>query len=221
MTVPIDRTTRPAERLAGHSARPDTPGVVPRSASRRARSRRAGPHTSTDGNTVADNVEPEHMACARGRVQKSEQQTDRRALPGAVRSQEAENLAFVNRDVERLERPNRWRRPDERQAERERAMPVVFRQPAGRDYLHRGECSARPSIDSASALRSFASSGLPGQLQISRSPPGALHRGRRRGGAFVHGPRHAPAGSHRTCRRRRGPGWRDRARGAPSAAPRP
>ena len=144
MTAPIDRTTRPAERLPatqlGQIVQQSFPGerVVERDPAGQV------PDASTDGDTVADNVEPEHTTCAGGRVQKPEQQPDGRALPGAVRSQEAEDLAFMNRDVERLERLDRRRRLDERQAERQRAMPVVFRQPARRDGMHRGECSARP-----------------------------------------------------------------------------
>ena len=60
-------------------------------------------------------------------MQIAEQQPDRSALPGAVRPEEAEDLAFTNSDVERLERSDRCRWFDKRQAEWQRATPETKR----------------------------------------------------------------------------------------------
>src|SRR6185369_9971200 len=62
---------------------------------------------------------------------------DGRALAGAVRPEEAEDLAFAHRDVERIERADRRRRgADEWEVNWQRPAPVVFRQAGGRDRVH-------------------------------------------------------------------------------------
>jgi hypothetical protein len=65
--------------------------------------------SSPNLHAVTDDVEAEHVTCAGCRVQKSEQQPDGRALAGAIRSEEAEDLAFVHLEVQRIERSHRRR----------------------------------------------------------------------------------------------------------------
>ena len=59
---------------------------------------------ATDRDAVAHDVEAEHASTAGGRMQKPEQQANRRALPGSVRAEEAEDLALAHDEIERFER---------------------------------------------------------------------------------------------------------------------
>ena len=68
------------------------------------------PEPTAYRHTVADRIESEHPRASGGRMKKPEQQANRRAFSGAVRSQEPEYFTLANRDIERLERPDWWRR---------------------------------------------------------------------------------------------------------------
>ena len=113
------------------------------------------PSAPANRHAVADDVEAEHAALAGGRVEKAKQQTDGRALAGAVRSEEPEDLALAHADVERLERPDRWRRcrpkPRQQGLARPGPMPVVLGETRGLDRCISGSVHARAADARAAA----------------------------------------------------------------------
>src|SRR6185503_6954352 len=100
---PVEELRSPRRRPAGQ-----LPEVVeqPLPAERVVQRDPAGqvPDPAPDRDTVAHDVEPQHLARAGGRVEEAEQEPDRRRLAGAVRAEECEDLALANRDRQVLER---------------------------------------------------------------------------------------------------------------------
>ena len=100
---PVAQLAAPHRRTAGQLAEiVEQPLARERVVERDAAGQVADP--ATDRHAVAHDVEAEHAAAARGRMEKPEQEADRRALPGSVRTEEAEHLALTDDEIERFER---------------------------------------------------------------------------------------------------------------------
>src|SRR4051794_36470888 len=133
-----------------------------------------------DSNTLAPAVEVEEARAAAGRVQKVQQSANRRRLPRAVGSQEAEHFSCLHRETHVLY-PAR--------------APVALGELLGLDYRHTSETSARR----VQATRP-QNPGTPHALAAHQAPPPAASR--RNSGRTPRCGRARPA--RRTLRRRSG-----------------
>ena len=101
------------------------------------------PEPAADRDAVAPRIEPEHAQPAAGRSDQVEQEADRRRLPCAVRAEEAEYLAGLDREVDFGDAA---------------VLPVVLGQLLGADDLgHRREHHTRQAA-AATSMRSLPTS---------------------------------------------------------------
>ncbi len=122
-------------------AAPEVAVVLDRLAARQAVEQRelAGQvaHASMNGDRIDGRLDPEDPGLPGGRPDKVEEQPDRRRLAGAVRPEEAEDLALLDRQVDVDDPP---------------MLAVVLRQALGLDDGHRGRPpvgALDPRVDAA------------------------------------------------------------------------